>query len=137
MGGGRVAADTDTALLSSPVVAGMTVSLRRLLPGVLVLELALIALSAVVDSRPTDAAPELLAGAVVVAAVAAVSITRSARTDRLLSAAGLTLLVGGLVTLYGGFATLALVPHRVTLALVGDAALVAGFALFLYDRYGR
>lgn len=50
---------------------------------------------------------------------------------------GLALLVGGLVTLYGGFATLALVPHRVTLALVGDAALVAGFALFLYGRYGR
>ncbi|WP_435361075.1 hypothetical protein [Haloarchaeobius sp. DFWS5] len=102
------------------------------LPVVLAVGVVLLAASAVFDSPATDAAPTLFGGLVVLGFAA--WLLQFGTALRTLFAAGVALLIGGVLLLYDGLATLTVVPAFAGLGLVGDLALLVGFGLFIYDR---
>lgn len=105
---------------------------RRLVP-ILAVWVGLFALSAVVESPVTDAAPMLFGGLVVLAvATGIVRLAGTAQPTFLL--AGVCLLVGGLSFVYAGLATAGVVPAPGALGRVGDVAFVVGLVVFAYDR---
>lgn len=110
---------------------------RGWLVGVLAVGVALLALSAVVDSPVTDAAPNVYAGLVVlVVAVRLVQVFGPSRT--ISTATAVALAVGGFVVLYEGVSALVGIAVPTSIALAGDVALLLGFGLFVYDvRYVR
>lgn len=107
---------------------------RFLVPIVLV-GVALILLSAIVETSVTNAAPELFAGLVVVAfATTLLNVTEP--SERLSFTAAVALLFGGLLTTIGGLATLSLVPSHTALEPAKNAVLVVGFALYAFHLWG-
>lgn len=100
--------------------------------GLLAVLVGLIALSALVESPITAAAPNLFAGSVVLyvawhlVSTFGVDRTISTLTATAFAVGGLTVLAEGLLTLAGR----ALSPAVIA---AGDLAFVAGLVLFLYD----
>lgn len=105
---------------------------QQWLVGVVLVGLGLLALSAVVDSPVTDAAPNLYAGLVVL--VVAVRLVQAFGPDRTIStAAAVGLAVGGLIAIYEGLSVLAGATVSGDVVLAGDVALLIGLGLFVYD----
>lgn len=103
-----------------------------MLVGVLGVGVLLLALSAIMDSAVTDAAPNLYAGVVVL--VVAVRLVQAFGAERAISTVtAVALGVGGLVVFYEGVASLAGTQVAPNLALAGDVALMVGLGLFVYD----
>jgi hypothetical protein len=105
---------------------------RRDALGVLLVEFGLIALSAVVQSPVTDAAPNLFAGTVVV--VVAWKLVERFGVDRTLSTVTApALAIGGLVAIYEGISVLLQIGVPRGVAVAGELVLLVGLVLFVYD----
>lgn len=109
---------------------------RLLFYGVILVGVALIALSFVVTHPAAQAAPDLYAGTVLLV-LAAVLGRQYGRSEPVMLAAAGAMVVGAAGVSYTGLATLSLVPTIAGAALVGDLGIIVGMGLFLYERMVR
>lgn len=109
---------------------------RRVVLGALVLYAVLFVVQLVTGNPLAQAAADLLlAGLVIPMSVYAIRrATDQRRTDQLAVVTGVAFLFAGLTIGYEGLATLGVVPANATISILGTVALLAAFALYLYQR---